>query len=630
MKKKIYGIFICTLLITTILSTTGLCDISEIEEFYTKENLGQFEEGEYGDAPEGDTVIAYPSSGVTGSFPTCSCCGPSGWVYHNNFGAWFGPAYDFEIEGNAGNCPNFPPYDQDECFNDGDAGLIIPQPFTIDNTITVVPCPGGSGTSLGNPGQTAVWGTDIDIHAHNTMPSATEGYFNLIIDWNQNGAWGDSGEHVIVNFFPIPNPFDGPISGLSPPNFVIGPNPGYVWARFTISESPVAVDWTGAEAFEDGESEDYLLLVGGDGEELEYGDAPEGDGKIAYPSLGVSGAFPTCKCCGPSGWVEHTNFGAWFGPTFDFETEGNAGLCPSCFPPYDQDECFQDGDAGLIIPDPFTIDNTNTVVPCPSGSGTPLGSPGQVAAWGINIDIHVHNTMPSSTQGYFNLIIDWNQNGAWGDPGEHVVMNFFPIPNPFDGPISGLSPPNFVIGSNPGYVWARFTISERPVAANWNGEDSFEDGESEDYLLQIKGDSQNADLDCEGNIVWTNVKRGATVNATFKVKNIGPPTSMLNWRVKSDPGFGVWTFTPSSGSNLAGGSSKTVIASCVAPKHRAFPANKKFTGNIEVENSDNPADTCKIPVELTTPRSRDIHNTIIQRFIMYLRIFFPFFAQIII
>ena len=36
----------------------------------------------------------------------------------------------------------------------------------------------------------------------------------------------------------------------------------------------------------------------------------------------------------------------------------------ACFPPYDQDECFQDGDAGLIMPTSFTIDNANNVVLC--------------------------------------------------------------------------------------------------------------------------------------------------------------------------------------------------------------------------------------------------------------------------
>ncbi len=355
-------------------------------------------------------------------------------------------------------------------------------------------------------------------------------------------------------------------------------------------------------------------------QEFEYGDAPEGDNVVAYPSTGIFGSFPTCKSSGPASWVQHNNNGAWFGSGFDLEADGNAGLCPQCFPPYDQDESFQDGDAGLIIPEPFTIDISLNVVPCPGSAGTPLGHTGQIAAWGVNIDIHVHNTMPSSWQGYFNLIIDWNQNGKWGDLGEHVIVNFWPIPNPYDGPISGLNLTNFVIGLKPGYVWARFTISEKPVPMNWKGEEDFEYGESEDYLLQIKGDTQNADLECEDHIIWTNVKPGATVDTTFKVKNIGPIESMLNWKIKNDPEFGSWTFTPSSGSNLGGGSSTTVIAKCIAPSQK----NKKFTGDIVIENTDDPSDTCKVKVELTTPRFRIIQNAVYQRFKIYLKSLIPY------
>ena len=78
------------------------------------------------------------------------------------------------------------------------------------------------------------------------------------------------------------------------------------------------------------------------GVELDFGDAPEG--VLAYPASGVTGQFPTLINVGPATWVEHTNFGGWFGPMVDFESDGNAGI-PS-FNPYDADETFQDGDAG--------------------------------------------------------------------------------------------------------------------------------------------------------------------------------------------------------------------------------------------------------------------------------------------
>ncbi|PNX45776.1 MAG: hypothetical protein BV459_07740, partial [Thermoplasmata archaeon M11B2D] len=219
--------------------------------------------------------------------------------------------------------------------------------------------------------------------------------------------------------------------------------------------------------------------------QLDFGDAPEGS--IAYPSTSVIGGFPTCYACGPSGWIEHNNSGAWFGPTVDFEYDGNAGLCPAGFPPYDQDDCYLDGDAGLIIPQPFTINNSLNVVPCPGGIGTSLGSVGQTVVWGTHIDINVHNTMPGHDPylpGYVNVLIDWNQNGVWGDAGEHVLQNFV-IPALYIGPLSGLSPPSFTIGLNPGYVWTRFSITESPVPSSWNGSGIFEDGETEDYLLEI-------------------------------------------------------------------------------------------------------------------------------------------------
>ena len=347
-------------------------------------------------------------------------------------------------------------------------------------------------------------------------------------------------------------------------------------------------------------------------QEAEYGDAPEGPNKIAYPSLGVIGSFPTCVNAGPAQWVQHNNFGAWFGPGFDFELEGNGGTCPNCFPPYDQDECFQDGDAGLMFPEPFTIDAALNVVPCPNSAGTPLQIINQMVIWGTDIDIHVHNTMPSSWQGYFNLIIDWNQNGQWGDPGEHVVVNFWPIPNPYDGPLSALGPPNFVAGPNPGYVWARFTISEKPVPTDWKGEEGFEDVESEDYLLELLDDIPPIpDLDCRGSLTWDypggSQSRG-TKTGTFEVGNIGQSGSLLDWSVTSWPSWGTWTFTPSSGTGVAQGSWVTVTASVVPPS-QPF---QHFTGFITVTNTADSTDFCQIPVSLDTPRARLINSLFLQ------------------
>jgi len=225
-------------------------------------------EGEWGDAPE--QAIAYPSLGIIGSFPTCQNVGPSGFVYHGPLcWAFFGPGCDFEMEGNAGNCPAFPPYNADECFADGDAGLITPPGYDIVQvgaSLVVTPCTAATGfiDQFCMPG---VWGGNIDIQVTNNMP--VDGVVNVLFDWDQNGAWGGQSqcpggamapEHVLVDFL-VPAGFAGPLSVLGPPNFLIGPNPGYIWARFTISEQGVGQDWDGSASFEDGESEDYLIWV---------------------------------------------------------------------------------------------------------------------------------------------------------------------------------------------------------------------------------------------------------------------------------------------------------------------------------------------------------------------------------
>lgn len=218
--------------------------------------------GEWGDAPE--SGIAYPSLGVMGAFPTCQNAGPAAWVWHGPLcWSFFGPSCDFEIEGNAGMCAQWPPYDLDECFADGDAGLLFPPAYTIVAN-AVVPCVNDG--VLGFTCTNAVWGGNLDIQVTNNMP--VDGYLNVLFDWDQSGSWGGASncpnatapEHVLVNLL-VPMGYSGPLSGLGPPAFLIGPNDGFVWSRFSVSETPVPMDWNGAQIFEDGESEDYLLQI---------------------------------------------------------------------------------------------------------------------------------------------------------------------------------------------------------------------------------------------------------------------------------------------------------------------------------------------------------------------------------
>ncbi len=449
--------------------------------------------GDWGDAPDG--VLAYPASGVAGQFPTCS--DPLGkYVWHAAVvGVYFGQQVDYESDGNGGICPSFTPHNFDECFRDNDAGLLFPEPFTILGD-SIGLCPADTqGQAVQDTCKMAIWGVDIDIDL--ARSAYGEAYVSVLFDWNQDGVWGDTvhcgttsvPELVLRNLY-VPPSYSGPLSVLGPPNFRVGPKRGYVWARFTVSPSPVLANWDGSGVFESGETEDYLLLIAEPSFLYDYGDAPEGE--LAYPSLGREGQFPTCMHIGRYGFIQHAVSGvAWFGGGVDGEADGNAGYCqqPVPFPPYDLDECFKDGDAGLIRPAAYTIAGGN-VVRCNDNYNRPLGPPCGHVEWGRDIDVYATNN--SGPEMYVNLLVDWNRDGVWGGQDscgaipvpEHVLVDFL-VPPGFNQPLSALNPPSFVIGPDTGYFWTRFTICSTPVGADWNGEGQFEDGETEDYLLWV-------------------------------------------------------------------------------------------------------------------------------------------------
>jgi len=166
-------------------------------------------------------------------------------------------------------------YNQDECFKDADAGLMMPPAYTISGPIgseSVVPCLASDIGSLGIVCQRAVWGKDIDIRVTNNTPE--EAYVNVLADWNKSGEWSGSitcppclggavaGEHILTDFH-IPAGFSGRLSTLMPiaQTVQIGPNPGYIWTRFTVTPNRMGGGWTGDGEFADGETEDYLLQV---------------------------------------------------------------------------------------------------------------------------------------------------------------------------------------------------------------------------------------------------------------------------------------------------------------------------------------------------------------------------------
>jgi len=150
----------------------------------------------------------------------------------------------------------------------GTAGSETVEPFCVEE-----------GDPLGSPCQLAVWGEDINVFWETDHIGGA--YVNILIDWDQDGQWGGSGncsggttwdEHVLVNF-PVPEG-NGNLGAQNPPAFQIGPNSGYVWMRVTITEEEIELPWDGSGVFASGETEDHLIRVSEVMELYDFGDAP--------------------------------------------------------------------------------------------------------------------------------------------------------------------------------------------------------------------------------------------------------------------------------------------------------------------------------------------------------------------
>lgn len=466
--------------------------------------------GEWGDAPGG--MAAYWDNGVPGLFPTCDWS-PGGFIYHTPnlpFGdgvannCYFGMSCDYELNGNGGLCSE--PYDVDECNwrLDGDAGLQMPTPFTYGPSHQLITCSSLPITNLGFACNMARWGRDIDISMANNFIIPTPVYLNVMFDWDRDGQWAISpvgpndcgytvAEHVIKNH-PVPPGFSGLASTLGLADFPVGPDSGVVWVRFTISLDPVPYPYEWPYIVEYGETEDYLLRVAPQAQSEELGDAPYL--VRAYPPNGAIGQFPTCLSS--PDYVHHQfSSGLYLGASVDTEIDGNHDQCG--FTPHDHDECFGDGDAGLINPRPFTIDYaTNTLVDCGSGPPTSLGLSCSPISWGPQLDIQITNSDP--TPAYLNMLADWDRSGRW-EPGELMcqngvtfseqVIHNLVVPPLFSGTLSGLNPPVRLKGQ-PGLVWVRFTLSSVAAPADWRGGGDMGTGETEDYLLRVTGNLLDA------------------------------------------------------------------------------------------------------------------------------------------
>jgi len=219
----------------------------------------------------------------------------------------------------------------------------------------------------------------INVEVNNT---AAPGLLNAWFDWNQDGDWNDAGEQVAANvaapagvtILPVPIPF-----GMTPGSFV--------YSRYRLS---TVAGLTPKGAAADGEVEDYRQIVEGTTEpNLDFGDAPDSAAAaFQYPTMlaGISGnpARHLIVAGAPR-----------LGPTIDAEPDGQQSLLAN-----------GDDVGGIDDENGITIGGANfETVPLQSGA---------------TMTVQVTNT---GAAGRFNAWFDWNQDGDWSDPGEHVAVN---------------------------------------------------------------------------------------------------------------------------------------------------------------------------------------------------------------
>jgi hypothetical protein len=145
-----------------------------------------------------------------------------------------------------------------------------------------------------------------------------------------------------------------------------------------------------------------------------------------------------------------------------------------------------------------------------------------------------------------------------------------------------------------------------------------------DFALILSDDGEDPvpDLECDGELSWSDVKPGTNVTGSFEVRNNGAADSILHWKVESYPtDWGTnWTFTPNASILTIGAGWLTVDVEVVAPEEQ----NEEFTGEIKLINAEDPDDTCTIPVSLVTPCESPN-----QAFIEFLMQRFPILGQIL-
>ena len=98
------------------------------------------------------------------------------------------------------------------------------------------------------------------------------------------------------------------------------------------------------------------------------------------------------------------------------------------------------------------------------------------------------------------------------------------------------------------------------------------------------------DLDCTGDLEWSDIEPGETVTGSFTVENIGDPGSELDWEIESYPDWGIWTLDPDGWTGLLPVAPVLVDVEVVLPDE----IEDDLMGEVLIVNLENSSDYCII------------------------------------
>lgn len=309
------------------------------------------------------------------------------------------------------------------------------------------------------------------------VEASVDGYLGGWIDYNDDGDWDDSHEHVFDNV-PV-------TAGFNDLPFTVAPDAAPhdqgapVFSRFRFSTTTIA----GYDGYEsDGEVEDYRAFIDEFPDDMDFGDAPDG-GATGYPTLLASGGA----------WHEIVAGAPCLGNPPDAEGDG----APSGDADGD-DLTFNDDEDGISFVYALVL-------------GGPLE---------IKIDF-----LSSPADGYLNIWIDFTADGDWDDPSEHAAQDY-PITAGYSYTMTGTVPSN----ARPGPAYARARISS---AAGVSAGGPAVDGEVEDYYTPVSQLAPATPLritSIAGTGATAEVEWNAEEGTVYQVQMAGePPAGEGDW-----------------------------------------------------------------------------------------------------